>query len=351
MRTLSKAISIIIIFFLNSCIKEDHFGKSSEKKILTFALENQVGNTRIDQETQEVNVAVNADADINSLKPLEISISTFAQVNPQTGEAQDFSEPVIYTVIAEDGTTAEYTVTVLQEGSEPQLDNSSFDDWYTTPKGYQEPGLDANSIWATGNAGTVTLGDANVTPLAINGDNNAVKLVTLDLGGLAGLVGQRMGAGSLFTGKFELDIANPLNSTKFGISFSARPKQFSVKYAYSPGTPYLDKTGKVLSKTDSCDIYMYLENRETDEVKRIATGWFRSGEESIDQFTTITVDLVYGELGSDVPDYQKPANGQYGSTSDKVTHLTVVFSSSYNGALLEGGTNSTLVVDDFELIY
>jgi hypothetical protein len=342
---------LVFIVFLTACIKEDYFGSSSENKMLTFALESQVGNTQIDQEMKTVNVVVSADASIITLEPTEITISTFATVSPAVGEGQDFSEPVVYTVVAEDGTAAEYTVIVEQEGSEPQLDNSSFDDWYTTPKGYQEPGLDANSIWATGNAGTVTLGDANVTPLAINGDNNAVKLVTLDLGGLAGLVGQRMGAGSLFTGKFELDIANPLNSTKFGIPFSARPKQFSVKYAYSPGAPYLDKTGQVLSKTDSCDIYMYLENRETDEVKRIATGWFRSGEESIDEFTTITVDLVYGELGSDVPDYQKPANGLYGSSSDKVTHLTVVFSSSYNGALLEGGTNSTLVVDDLELIY
>jgi hypothetical protein len=342
---------LVFIVFLTSCIKEDYFGSSSENKMLTFTLESQVGNTQIDQEMRTVNVVVSADASIITLKPLEITISSFAVVSPAVGEEQDFSEPVVYTVFAEDGTAAEYTVIVEQEGSEPQLDNSSFDDWYTTPKGYQEPGLDANSIWATGNAGTVTLGDANVTPLVINGDNNAVKLVTLDLGGLAGLVGQRMGAGSLFTGKFELDIANPLNSTKFGIPFSARPKQFSVKYAYSPGTPYLDKTGQVLSQTDSCDIYMYLENRETDETKRIATGWFRSGEESIDEFTTITVDLIYGELGLDVPDYQKPANGLYGSGSDRVTHLTIVFSSSYNGAFLEGGTNSTLVVDDLELIY
>jgi hypothetical protein len=52
-----------------------------------------------------------------------------------------------------------------------------------------------------------------------------------------------------------------------------------------------------------------------------------------------------------VPAYQKPANGLYGAANEKVTHLTVVFSSSYNGALFEGGTNSTLVVNDFNLIY
>ncbi len=318
---------------------------------MSFMLEDQVGNSQINQDSRTISVTVSAVANVNSLKAIEITTSTFAKVSPAVGEAQDFTLPVAYAVVAEDGSSVEYTVTVKQEGSEPQLDNASFDTWFTTPKGYQEPGLDANSIWATGNAGTVTLGNPNVTPLAINGSDFAAKLITLDLGNLAGSIGQRMAAGSLFTGKFQLDIANPLNSTKFGIPFSARPKKFSVKYAYSPGTPYLNKNGQTLAKNDSCDVYLLLENREGTEVKRIATGWFRSGEEKIDQFYTITVDLMYGTLGANVPAYQKPVNGLYGASNEKVTHLTVVFSSSYNGALFEGGTNSTLVVNDLKLIY
>ena len=56
-----------------------------------------------------------------------------------------------------------------------------------------------------------------------------LKLVTLDLGGVAGLIGQRMAAGSLFTGKFQLDIANPLNSTKFGIPFICQAQKILCK--------------------------------------------------------------------------------------------------------------------------
>lgn len=351
MKIVQWVLSFTMVLFFGSCIQEDHFGKSSEKKILSFVLENQVGNTQINQESRTISVIVSTEAQLATVKTTEILTSTFATVSPAMGEAQDFTLPVTYTVVAEDGSIVEYTVSVKQEGAEPQLDNSSFDVWFTTPKGYQEPGVDANSIWATGNAGTVTLGNPNVTPLAINGNDNAAKLVTLDLGNLAGVLGQRMGAGSLFTGKFQLDIANPLNSTKFGIPFTAKPNKFSVKYAYTPGAPYLNKNGQVLTKKDSCDIYVLLENREGAEVKRVATGWFRSGEEKIDQFYTITLDLVYGTLGSNVPAYQKPANGLYGSSSEKVTHITVVFSSSYNGDLFEGGANSTLVVNDFRLIY
>jgi hypothetical protein len=350
---LSSSVLVIFVglWLTLSCIQEDHFGRSSEKRILEFSLEGQVGNSSIDEESKLVKITVGANEDLTRLKPTNIKLSTFAKISPEINVIIDFTEPTLYTVTAEDGSSISYTVRVAQEGAEPQLDNSSFNEWFTTPKGYQEPGVDANSIWATGNAGTVTLGNPNVTPLVINGDDLAVQLVTIDLGNLAGVIGQRMAAGTLFTGKFQLDIANPLNSTKFGIPFSARPKQFSVKYAYSPGTPYLNKNGQTLSRNDSCDIYIFLENREGPEVKRVATGWFRSGEEKIDRFYTITRDLIYGPLPTNVPAYQKPANGLYSAHNEKVTHLTVVFSSSYNGALFEGGVNSTLVVNDFNLIY
>lgn len=344
-------VGLFTMLLFVGCVNENYFGASAENKILAFTLTSQTGNTNIDQQSKTIRLKVSAAAVLTSLKPNEITLSTFAKIAPSQDIARDFSNPVTYTVTAENGTTESYMVIVEQEGANPQLENSSFDSWYTTPKGYQEPGENVNSIWATGNAGVVTLGSANVTPFTISTNDKAAKLVTSDLGSLAGLVGQRMGAGSMFTGKFELDIANPLNSTKFGIAFSARPKQFSFNYAYAPGTPYLDKNGQLLAKTDSCDIYVLLENREGAEAKRVATGWFRSGKKEIDAFITNTIDLTYGALPNDAPAYQKPANGLYASQSEKITHITVVFSSSYNGALFEGGTNSTLVVNDFKLIY
>ena len=336
---------------LSNCVSEDYFGNSDQKKILSFILINQVGNTIIEESTGTISVTVAATANIKQLKPQEIVLSTFATISPSSEELLDFSNPVKYTVTAEDGSTKTYTVTVKQEGSEPQLENSSFDDWYMTPKNYYEPGKDANSIWSSGNAGATTLGNANVTPFTINGTNIAAKLVTQDMGNLAGLVSQRMAAGSMFTGKFELDVANPINSAKFGIPFAARPKNFSVEYAYSPGTPYLDRKGQTLTTKDACDIYVLLENRNGTEVKRVATAWFRSEEKVINAFKTITIPLTYGELNSSFPAYQKPKNGLYANANEAVTHISVVFSSSFNGDQLEGGTNSTLLVNNFKLIY
>lgn len=345
---LSLSFSFILVI---SCVKKDYYGKSAEKKILDFSIEGQIGNAQINEDSKTINVSVNNSASMKELKPTAVRLSTFAQIFPSIEARLDFSEPVKYTVTAEDGSASVYEVIVFREGSEPQLENSHFNDWYTSPKGYKEIGANENSIWASGNAGSSTIGDANVTPFAITEGDFAAQLTTLDLGQLAGLIGQRMAAGSLFTGKFELDVANPLNSTKFGIQFSAEPKSFSFKYAYQPGSPYLSKTGQVLTKTDSCDIYVLLENKENNTTKRVATGWYRSGTIEIDKFKSMEIPLHYGILPAITPSYQLPVNGAYAAPNDKITHITVVFSSSYNGALFEGGTNSTLLINDFKLIY
>ena len=174
---------------------------------------------------------------------------------------------------------------------------------------------------------------------------------TLDMGVLAGLTGQRVAAGSLFTGYFELNLGDPESSAHFGTAFSSRPSGFSVDYAYIPGETYMDGKGNVLDEADMCDIYLLLEDRSGEEVKRIATGWFRSAEEKSDAFERISVDLVYGELPVDTPDYQKPENGLYGGPEDEVTHISFICTSSYLGNKFKGAIGSILVVDNLELSY
>lgn len=352
LNTMKKIVIVLLISLVySSCVTEDYFGTSDGKSILAFELEGQVGNAIIEEEEGSIAITIGATANIKQLKPRLVTLSTFAQLSPSSTTTLDFSSPQTYTVTAEDKSTRTYKVIVKQEGSEPQLENSSFDQWYMTPKNYYEPGQNSQSIWSSGNAGVTTLGNANVTPFTLNGSDLAAKLVTLDLGTLAGLVNQRMGAGSLFTGVFKLDLNNPSNSVQFGIPFTARPKQFSMEYAYSPGTPYLDKKGQVLATKDACDIYVVLENRSGSTIKRVATGWFRSEEKVIDAFKTITITLTYGALDASFPDYQKPVNGLYATSNEPVTHISVVCSSSFRGDLLEGGTNSTLLVNNFKLIY
>lgn len=351
MKKIIICLLILAVNLLTACVREDYFGRSGFKQIRYLTLENQSGATRIIEDSLIIRITVSSNADLTRLRPDSVLLSTYATLIPGKETYRDFTTPQVYRVQAEDGSEASYSVIVTKEGANPQLENSTLDAWYTPPgKNYEEPGADASTIWASGNAGVVTINTANVTPVVIAGSDKAARLVTKDLGSLGQLVGQRMGAGSIFTGKFELDIANPLNSTKFGIPFSARPVSFSVEYTYQPGTPYRNNRGQELSKPDSCDIYLLLENREQVSPRRVATAWFRSPV-SVSSFQRITVPLVYGALPPSAPSYSIPVNGLYGDANTKVTHLTWVAASSASGALFEGGTNSTLTVNNLTLNY
>lgn len=344
-------IALFSVLFLNSCVDEIFFGKSGFRKILYFSMEGQTGNTVIRQDSLKIYLTVSQASDITSLRPDSVLLSTFATLTPAADIARDFSDPQEYTVTAENGEKAVYAVAVKQEGAEPQLENSGFDDWYTPAgKNFQEPGLDENSIWATANNGVTVLNEDNynTTPLLISSSDYAAQLVTKDLGVLA--IGQRMGSATLFTGAFVLNILDPPSSARFGVSFTAKPKGFSVDLKYTAGSPYKDNRGTTLDKTDSADVYVLLENREDENaVKRVGTGWYRFGD--ISDFETINVNIIYGQLPAETPDYQKPANNLYGDVDDKITHISVVFASSANGIYYEGGVNSTLIVNNFRLIY
>jgi hypothetical protein len=338
---------IFLLFF--GCVKEDHFGKSGFKEIRYFSVPQQAGNTQID--SLLVRITVSPSADLTKLFADSIGLSSYATVSPKAGEIQDFSKPVIYTVTAENGTKSAYSVIVSRESSTPQLENGSLDDWYTpSGKNYQEPGLNDATIWATGNAGVVTLGAANVKPVTVTGTDLGAELVTRDLGALGQLVGQRIAAGTIFTGKFVLDIANPLNSAKFGIPFTGRPVSFTFSYTYAPGSPYRNGQGQILTKNDSCDIYLLLENRENNQVKRIATGWFRDTE-TVNTYKEITIPLTYGTIPQGSPVYMYPVNGSFGSGSEPVTHISFVAASSAYGAFFEGGVNTRLVINNVKLNY
>jgi hypothetical protein len=340
-----------VVLLTASCVRENYFGKSTLKQIRYFTLKGQSGSTQIFEDSLVIRLTVGANVTLTKLRPDSIELSSYASIEPDATAYRDFTKAQTYIVRAEDGSTATYTVYVVQEGANPQLENAGLDDWYTPAgKNYQEPGAGSNTIWASGNAGVVTINQANVTPFDVAPADKGAMLVTKDLGSLGQLVNQRMGAGSIFTGAFVLDIANPLNSTKFGIPFSARPKSFTISYSYQPGSPYRNNKGVILNKPDSCDIYLLLENRETAIPKRIATGWFRSSE-LVSNMQDINVALVYGQLPSGAPAYSLPANGAFGNATDKITHLSFVAASSSSGALFEGGTNSTLKINNLRLGY
>lgn len=112
-------LSLTLIF--SGCSKEDDpknedAPKSNDKEITSFnfASLNPAKAGVIDQSLKTIKVTdISGDADITALVPT-IVVSAKATVSPASGIAKDFTGPVVYTVTAENGTTATYTVTVTQ---------------------------------------------------------------------------------------------------------------------------------------------------------------------------------------------------------------------------------------------
>jgi hypothetical protein len=83
---------------------------NNAKTITGFTVPGQTGPTVIDETAQTVALTMPNGTDITSLTP-KVSI-TGSSVEPQSDETHDFTDPVAYTVIAADGTSRTYTVTV-----------------------------------------------------------------------------------------------------------------------------------------------------------------------------------------------------------------------------------------------
>jgi hypothetical protein len=69
----------------------------------------------IDEMNRTISISVPYGTNLGSLAPT-ITVSPAATVSPPSGAAQSFISPVTYTVTAENGDTAEYTVTVTARG-------------------------------------------------------------------------------------------------------------------------------------------------------------------------------------------------------------------------------------------
>ncbi len=88
---------------------------STETDILTFVLDEQDSDAVIDANGYTIAIDVPEGTDVTALSPT-ITISDFAKVAPASEVAQNFTDPVTYTVTAQDGNTTQdwvVTVTVL----------------------------------------------------------------------------------------------------------------------------------------------------------------------------------------------------------------------------------------------
>jgi len=91
----------------------------NEKSILSFRIEDPECEGVINENLKSITLNFTEVVDLSCLVPV-IEVSEGATVSPASGEPQDFTEPVSYTVTALNGTTAVYLVTAfVTSGMEP----------------------------------------------------------------------------------------------------------------------------------------------------------------------------------------------------------------------------------------
>lgn len=334
--------------------------------ILTFVIDNSVVTEQPTINADNtITFKVAEDADVSALIPT-ITVSEGATITPASGVAQDFSngKNVTYTVVSEDyGTTKTYTVSVAGNQS---VEKYSFDEWTqgSNDAGMQWPTPQPTDYLATANEGVAYLKGFGLnvdyaTTEETNGySGSAVKLTTLyTKGGGFGLA-PAITPGSLFTGKFEfefvLDQNEQIKLTKFGVPFDKVPVRFRGVYKYTAGDNFVNGSDKNnvqegLEQTDECSIQAVLyEATDENGAEVILTGVDINNS----PYRVSQALLEDGSPKEDWTAFDIPFTYFEGKSYDasKTYKLAIVCSSSKEGASFIGAANSTLWVDEFEII-
>lgn len=347
--------------------------EGTEANILSFTIDNEAVTEQpvINEEAGTITFKVSEGADVTALVPT-IEVSTGATITPASGVAQDFSDgkTVTYTVVSEDyGVTKAYAVSISAEQSSMVF---NFNEWEATESSsyltYYSP-LPLDQL-ATPNEGAQLLNSSSESakpigyPVVIEEEGyegQAAKLITRDARGTLGAyAGAFITAGSVFTGEFDFNMLGALQpggallQTHFGILYDKKPVKFKGVYKYTPGTPFVRTTGTGSSATseetdevDECAIQAVLytvtsedetldgTNIDSDDARIVARARLEDGSAKED-WTNFELDFTWTEGAS--------------YDSSLTYKLAIVCSASKDGANFNGAVNSTLIVDNLEIV-
>ncbi len=300
--------------------------------------------------------------------PLYFNITPGATISPANGSPQDFTQgPVTYTVTSQDGSwKREYTV-VFKEASLPTF-TFSFENYETKESSsnyYHEfyeidqTGMRQN-IWASGNLGAILIkynSQAEDQPTYSTPDGykgRGVCLNTQYAGELGKAFGKPIAAGNLFIGRFILEnvLIDALKATQFGRPIDRVPVRVTGYYKYQPGSVFTNKDmQEVPGRVDEASIYaVFYRNKDAQ-----GNDVYLYGDDVLSspyivrkaQVATLppTNEWTRFEMffeGSDADEALLAAQGY---------NMTLVFSSSKDGASFEGAVGSVLYIDEVAISF
>lgn len=385
-RFIVAALSMSCITTLSSCFKEEPLNAEcdieqayihADNKILLNLLFTNPSDTLVNVQSDQTNIefTMRPFAALTKQAPI-FRLTPGATISPESGSLQDFSKgPVTYTVTSEDKQWSRTYQVSIKKG-QPTMPNEiefEFEDAYLD-KGYYNWRENWNGkkldIWATGNSGFKMSNSSSKpeeypTVMIENGHRGkGVQLTTRRTSKIADMVHKPIAAGNLFIGQFDATDAlrDAMKATKFGhpFSFSAKPAKLEGWYKYQAGEKFTDKNMKELDRHDYGTIYAVLY--ENIDEKGNAVLLYGDNVQTSKQIVALA---LVGETHDDngkvaignTPEWHHfSVDFEYEKAIDPIKlknggySLTIVSSSSSDGANFLGAEHSTLWIDSFKLI-
>lgn len=369
-------LSIAVCSSLTSCFKDEplnaecdieqayvHTDNPSE---IFFAASDTLVN--VPSELTNITFNVKVGADLTNMAPI-FRLTEGATIEPANGSAHDFSDgkSVTYKVTSQDGQWSRtYVVAFKAQASVGKYDFENFRTTQGSAGGEYYEWSDLSKTgewmgnWATGNPGyNISMSSAGAydyptVPYTDGYYGSAVKLETRSTGPLGELVNMRLAAGNLFIGYFDVRkaLTSTLKATNFGLPFDRKPIRFTGHYKYAPGSEYKDKSGNIIAgKTDQGDIYaVFYRNHDSNGKPVILYGDDVLTNSNIVAIARIPeVKATDGWAQFDV-NFEYTGEIDPAELANRGYNLTVVFSSSIEGASFCGAIGSTLIVDEVEVV-
>lgn len=354
--------------------------ESSEAKILSFVFDQEVSAANavvleqpvVDETAKTIKFAVSADAtsdDLSKLMPT-IEVSEKATVTPASGAVQDFSngKVVTYTVTAEDGTVAEYKVSIACsmaiydfEDWTPGVEGQAPDMTFYNPTGWCSSNTGAHFLKALGMADSYVVME---TDDAHSGEKAALIKSIDSKGGFMLVAVPKVTTGSLFLGNFITDMFSTLNSTKFGIPYDKKPLSLKGWYKYTPGPEYYIVNEEpydqhcheaVLDETKTDEFMISVVLYETDEYDTskwtdCLTGVADAERNIYNSSRVAAIAQLTGGEQADWKEFNLELEWKKEYNADTNYRMAIICSSSKDGDKFWGAPGSKLIVDDFKLI-
>jgi hypothetical protein len=163
-----------------------------------------------------------------------------------------------------------------------------------------------------------------------------------------------LAAGNMFLGSFDLTnaIMEPLAATRFGIPFDKKPIKLTGYYQYKPGDKYQNKEGKTVEgKTDIGNIYAVLyRNHDSEGNAIVLHGDDVKTNSNIVALADLEITTTTTEWTPFEFEFNYLSDIDMDLLENRGYNITVVFSSSKDGAFFEGAIGSCLKVDKVRLI-